>query len=322
MSNDVVIGVDGGGTKTRVAVANLGGCVLGTAEYGGASTEHNDPETAQQNLREGIWSALADANRSLSDVVALTAGIAGVGTGQDYAEAKRLLNIDGLTCEPQVVNDAVIAHIGAFCGDPGVIAVCGTGSVILGITADGDQIQNYDCLHYAGAAAHNLGERALHTILSGEASKSWEFGNRLLGRWDCDSVSDLRVAVQDENRFTNVVSGNPFDNVAPLITAAAVDGDSYAQSICDDALAEVVTGIRIVGGFLDAPVAVATAGSVLQSEYMTAELRQRFTDGEDYRVVGPSMSPVAGAVFDAIDRMESAGDAVAEQLTDHTIGYP
>lgn len=338
MSDDVVIGVDGGGTRTRVAVADLGGRVLGVAERGGASSEFNDPETARQNLREGVGDALADAGRSPGDVAALTAGIGGVAEQQDRAAAERALELDGLACEPRVVNDAVVAHVGAFRGDPGVVAICGTGSLVFGITADGEQVSNYDCLHYARAGAHNLGERALHALLSGEAPADWPLGDRLLDHWDCDSMADLRAAVCDEDWFTNASSGNPLDRTAPLVTAAAADGDRFARAICDDAVAEVLTGVRLVGGFLDAPVAVAPAGSVLRSDYMTAELRRQCADAEGYRAVEPAMSPVAGAVFDAIGRVAEADaeggadtgtgadagtdadDAVVERLTDHALG--
>jgi glucosamine kinase len=317
MSNDVVVGIDGGGTRTRVVVADIDGRVLGDAERGGASTEFNDPEAARQNLREGVRTALDSAGRSQDDVAALTAGIAGLGTPQDYTETEQFLDIDALACEACVVNDAVVAHLGALRGDPGIVAICGTGSFVFGVTADGEQVSNYDCLHYARAGAHTLGERALHALLSGEAPADWRLRDRLLDRWDCESVAHLRTAVRDEDRFTNVPSENPLDRVAPLITAAAADGDPFAQAICDAAIAGVLTGIRLVGGFLDTPVAVAPAGSVLLSEYMTGELRQQIADIEGYRVVDPAMSPVAGAVFDAIDRVTGTDDAVVERLTDH-----
>lgn len=322
MSDDVVIGVDGGGTKTRAVVAEFDGRVVGTAEQSGASTEHNTPETARRNLRDGVRNALDDARRSLDDIAALTAGIAGLNAPEDYAEAERFLDIDALPCEPRVVNDAVVAHIGALRGDPGIVIVCGTGSIVLGVTADGRRIRNYDCLHYARAAARHLGEQALHALLAGETPANWALRDRLLDRWDCESVSHLREAVCSDDRFDHSSSGNPLDRTAPLLTAAAADGDSIARTICDDALEEVLTGVRLVGGYLDEPVAVAPAGSVLRSTYMTTELRRRLADATDYRVVTPMMSPVGGAVFDAIDRVRKRSDGVVEQITDHPIGRP
>lgn len=320
MSDDVVLGVDGGGTRTRVAVADLDGRLLGVAERGGASVEFNDPEVARANLRGGVRAALSDAGRSVRDVAAFTAGIGGVGAPGAAEEAEQALAVDGLPCEVRVVSDAVVAHVGAFRGDPGVVAICGTGSVVFGVTSEGEQIRNYDCVHYARASAHDVGQRTLHAIVSGEAPAEWALTDRLLNRWECESVADLREAVRDTDRFTNASSENPFDRVAPLVTAAARDGNDFARTICDNAVEEVVTGVRIVGGYLDDPRSVAPAGGVLRSEYVTAELRRRVADVDGYRYARPAMSPVAGAVFDAIDRATGADDAVVERLADHPVG--
>lgn len=319
MDDDVVLGLDGGGTRTRVAVADRDGCVLGHAERGGASIEFNDPETARQNLEEGVRAALSDAGRSVDDVAAVTAGIAGLGLPDAVEEARRALDIDGLDCETRVVTDAEVAHIGAFQRDPGVVAICGTGSIVFGITADGDRISNYDCVHHAHAGARTLGERALHAILAREAPADWALADDLLDHWGYESEAALRAGVRDEDRFSDASPENPLDRVAPLITAAAADGDACAGAICDDAVTNVVTGIRVVGGYLDTPVSVAPVGSVLTSGYMAAELRRRISDFDGYQHVDPAMSPVRGAVFDAIDRVGGAGSVVVEQLSRHTV---
>jgi len=320
MSDDVVIGLDGGGTRTRAVVADLGGHVLGSAERGGASIEFNDADTAQENLRGAVRAALTDAGHSVHDVAAFTAGIGGIGAPGATEEAEQALDIDGLQCQPRVVSDATVAHIGAFCGNPGIIAIAGTGSLIFGVTAEGEQIQNYDCVHYARAGAHDIGERAVHRILAGDRPDR-ELSDRLLESWECGSVADLREAVRNEDRFTNASSENPFDRVAPLITAAAADGDTFAADICEAAVEEVVTGVRIVGGYLDTPTDVAPAGSVLSSEYMSAELRRQVETISGYQYVDPVMKPVAGAAFDALSRVNETDDVVTERLTDYPLGH-
>jgi len=218
-----------------------------------------------------------------------------------------------------VVNDSVVAHVGALGGDPGVVAVCGTVSSVLGITADGEQVRNYECDHYAAAAARHIGTSALHALLAGEAPEHWPLGERLLDCWGCASVRELRTAVREDGRFDTSSSGNPLDRVAPLVRAAA-DGVPTGRAICDEAIAEVLTGVRLVGGSLAAPVAVSSAGSVLRSEYVDAEIRRRIAETEGYHFVEPAMSPVGGAVFDAIDRVAPSGEAVRARVTEHPVG--
>ncbi|MFB6121783.1 MAG: hypothetical protein ABEJ68_11790 [Halobacteriaceae archaeon] len=275
---DVVVGLDGGGTHTRVAVAALDGRILGAAERGGASTEHNDPRAACANLRGGVRTAFDDAGRVPADVAALT-------------------------------------------GDPGVVALAGTGSIVLGRTADGEQVRNYDCGHYARTAARHVTQRALHAMLAGEVPADWPLGDRLLDRWGCDSLAALRSAVRDGARFSTTESGNALDSAAPLVTAAAADGDPTARALCDDAVDEMETGIRCVAGYLAPPVAITPVGSVLRSDYVRAELGRRF-DGTDRRVVDPVLSPVAGAVYDGIERTAGADENTVERLADHEVSRP
>ena len=321
MRGDVVVGLDGGGTRTRAVVAGLDGRVLSVAERGGASTEHNDPRAARANLRESVTAALTAADRSSTDVAAMTAGVAGLNAPVDYEEASAFLDFDAIPVEPAVVNDSVVAHAGALTGDPGVVPICGTGSIVLGVTTAGRRVRNYDCNHYARAAARHVAGRALHGLLAG--ATDWDLGKQLLDGWDCDDVSSLRRAVREDEQFSTAESGNALDRAAPLVTAAAADGDGRAMALCDDAVDEVETGVRCVGGYLDAdPVPVAPAGSVLRSDYLRAELRRRFESDGDYRVVEPTLSPVAGAAFDAIDRIEDADASVARRLTHHPVGRP
>jgi glucosamine kinase len=153
-------------------------------------------------------------------------------------------------------------------------------------------------------------------LLAGRAPADAVLTDRLLDRWGCASVADLRWAVREEDRFTNTSSENPFSDAAAVVAGAACDGDELARSVCEAAVADVVTGVRLVGGSLDAPVAVASAGSVLGSEFVGAEFRRRLASLEEYRYVEAAMRPVLGAVFDAIDRTTGVDDAVAARLAE------
>ncbi len=54
----------------------------------------------------------------------------------------RSLSISSLTFDDPVINsDLVIAHAGALAGQPGVIAVAGTGSAILGVGVNGARVK-------------------------------------------------------------------------------------------------------------------------------------------------------------------------------------
>lgn len=164
-SEHVVIGIDGGGTYTRVMICDLWGHVLSFVERGSASIYKD--EKAAQNVQGAIAEALRQANRTNEQVVALVAGIAGYDAPSDLEWITPLTELPGLSCPKWHVNDAVSAHSGALMGKPGIVVIAGTGSIIVGSTEDGQFIRNYDFHHYAVSAARSIAYDAVYEMLAG-----------------------------------------------------------------------------------------------------------------------------------------------------------
>jgi len=220
------------------------------------------------------------------------------------------VTLPGLECDPVCVNDAVVAHAGALRGEPGIVAICGTGSIVLGIGEDGREIRNYDLDHYAAAAARHLGRRLVHRLVSESVTGADDaFVEDVLAAWDLDDRAELRAAARDGDLLDTATSGNALDGVAPLITEAAADGVPVAQRVCDAAAREVVTGIEAVAGYVgSAPTTVALSGSVLRSPTIT----ERVTAGLDdrrFEVVEPALDPVAGATLLGLERITDGDGA-------------
>ncbi|GAB3029706.1 BadF/BadG/BcrA/BcrD ATPase family protein [Natronobiforma cellulositropha] len=311
-TDEVVVGVDGGGTTTSALVADTTGAVRSSAEGGGSNPQHNPEAAARDRVQETVTLALERADRSLADVAALTAGFAGFNEPSDREWAASFVALEGLECEPLCVNDAVVAHAGALRGEPGVVPICGTGSIVFAITAEGRVIRNYDLGHYADAAARHLGKRALYELVAGRGQEGdSDLVDALLERWEVDSRADLRRVLLETDAFSTETAGNRLDAVAPLLTEAADSGSTLAQRVCDDALAEVCVGIECVGGYLESPVSVAPTGSVLRSAYLHRRLREELEGGSarEFRVVEPAMNPVAGAAFVSLQRHLGEGPA-------------
>ena len=319
MGEQVVVGVDGGGTSTTALVAELNGTVLSIATGGGANPTHNRLRDAHDAVQSTIREALRDAQRDVSSVAALTAGFAGLDSPSDRQWADAFATLSSLSCEPVVVNDAVVAHAGALGGDPGVVAVCGTGSIAFGIDADGRQIRNYDLDHYAEAAARHLGRRLLHRLVAGEGGPADEsFVATVLDRWDVESRDELREAAIDGDLLATDESDNALDRVASLVTDAATADVPLAEAVCDAAIREVVTGITAVAGFLDeTPTRVALEGGVLRSESMTKRVAGGLAaaDGR-FEGVEPALPPAAGAALLGLERLDEDDPTTVGRLAD------
>jgi len=125
---DFFIGIDGGGTSCRAAVATADGIVVGTAKAGAANIL-TDLDGALTNIVGASRAAFADAGLDPETYASSCAllGLAGSNVG-DVTE--RLLARLPFR-RSDVVSDGLIALQGAFGNDDGAIAIIGTGTAYL-----------------------------------------------------------------------------------------------------------------------------------------------------------------------------------------------
>jgi len=135
MEQNILVGLDIGATNTRILIT----------EKSGKYIYHTKSEDFRQKekIEKTITRALAESERTLSEVFAICAGVAGCpykdGEGDELTvkQAYSLLDISGLTCKRHVRNDAAIAHMAYFPADQGIVAIAGTGSSIYGVNSSG-----------------------------------------------------------------------------------------------------------------------------------------------------------------------------------------
>ncbi|WP_238323007.1 N-acetylglucosamine kinase [Gorillibacterium massiliense] len=304
-NENVVMGIDGGGTHTRAMVCDLDGNVLAYTRKGAASIYKDG--NATQNVREAITEALKIAGKEASQVIGLAAGIAGYDSEADLNWIIPLTEIDGLDCPKWHVNDAVIAHSGALMGRPGIIAISGTGSNILAITESGSHLYNFDFRHYAASASRFLGYAAVHEVLAGYTGESdRRLIEAMLIHWDARSLQELYKQAQKGFEEDHQQRERTFGLFAPVVTEEAENGSAIAIRVCDRAIAQLKLGISLLRpSFSHGPVDVALIGSIATSDYFSRSLTEQLLHMADspFRVVQPAFSPSAGAVLYALNQL-------------------
>jgi len=317
----VVIGIDGGGTHTRALCCDLAGRVLAYAQTGGSHPYHN--ADASTNVQTAIREVITQAGRTMEDVVALAAGIAGVNIPDDHAWAETFTTLPGLLCPRLHVNDALVAHRGAFLAQPGIIAIAGTGSMIFAITDSGRQVRNFDFNHYAPTAARYLAYDAVYRILAGDTiATDAGFVEQVMAYWQVPDLAALREHAASNAKREERQVNRAYGGMAVLVTAAACEGVSLACAVCDTAVREFSIGIRLVGMmFASDTVALTLIGSAARSHYMRERLTHMLAEqvGKHYRLDEPVLAPVAGAVLLAL---EQHGIALDEPLLRTLAAHP
>jgi N-acetylglucosamine kinase-like BadF-type ATPase len=133
-SRRAVVGVDGGGTKTRAVVLGADFRVRGEGLAGASNPLRVGIAGAATAIREAIDRACEAAQVRRTDLIAAEIGLAGARRMELNARMREALLGLGIG-EIIVVGDADIALYGATEGAPGLIVIAGTGSICCGINA-------------------------------------------------------------------------------------------------------------------------------------------------------------------------------------------
>lgn len=161
--DNLIIGVDGGGTGCRAAIGTLRGGVLAQAE-GGRANVTSDPALAIGNVIKTVEAAATNGGIALDRLKGATAhlGLAGVMTRQDVQTVTSAVPYQNVT----VTDDRPTALNGAFDGHDGFLLSVGTGTIAAG-RKDGAYRSVGGWGFYVGDQASGswLGKKCLRQVL-------------------------------------------------------------------------------------------------------------------------------------------------------------
>src|ERR1039458_1314710 len=304
---NVVLGIDGGGTRTRASIVT-GERVLAHAENGSIKRLRVGAEAAEEHLRALLKDVYAQAG--VTGVRAASAGVASAampGTTEWITAVFQDFSIE----LSEVVGDEVIALDAAFRGGPGILQIAGTGSNNIGRAPDGSR----EC---AGGWSSHLGDEGsgywigLHSVRRALQAYDREEPTQILKKvgeiWGTASLDDL-VNLGDST------PGPDFAALAPAISELAQAGDPVAVEVLRQAAVDLVEFVLLVRAKLRrkhaiaGEVPVAWTGGVI--EHMPL-VREAFFAG--LKAAAPQM-PVAresvvsleGALWRAKRLAEAAG---------------
>lgn len=129
-------GVDGGGTKTALGLADAHGRELARRSGPAGLVDPRDPAASARVVAELLREARADAGLR-EPPAALCAGLAGVGHLAEREAVRQALVSASVARRVCVTTDGEVALEGALAGGAGILLIAGTGSVAWGRSEDG-----------------------------------------------------------------------------------------------------------------------------------------------------------------------------------------
>lgn len=261
------LGVDGGGTKTNIAIMNEVDEVVVEASGGPSNPLRVGVETAVTNIIKAVDSACDVVGLSRGDIVAATLGLAGV-RRTDIRERVRESFIERYRIRKTLVTtDADIALYGTTLGKPGAVVIAGTGSICLGVNDAGEKAIAGGWGPIAGdeGGGRGIADRALHSIAKasdgrGELTKLSE---QAAEYFRASSVENLIGAIYAPQMDNSRIAG-----FARLVVETAIEGDKIAVDIISDAGRELGTAAAAVLkrlGLQKRKVPIGCVGSIFKA---------------------------------------------------------
>ncbi|MFN8222979.1 MAG: BadF/BadG/BcrA/BcrD ATPase family protein [Gaiellales bacterium] len=303
--DELVLGVDGGNTKTIALVATRAGEIVGWGR-GGCADIYGAPtvEDALDEIRGAVRAALPEPGAVTHAVLSLA--------GADWQEDKDALRgwLSPLVpnAQVEVVNDAIGGLRAGIDDSVGVAVVLGTGGCIGSGGRDGARW--HSSWWGLNLGAWWIGREALEAVYAAELGMrpATALTEAALALWGDATVEELlhsfhrRVEPREEWESARF---------APHVLGLAHRGDAAAHEIVIAHAAKLADLAAVAARkvSLEPPYPLALLGGVLRGDgasLITAEVSRRLPGAE---LVRPSREPAAGALLLALDAAGAIGVA-------------
>lgn len=241
-----VIGIDGGGTSCRAALAAPDGSVVGRGASGSANIR-TDLSGARASIVKAAELALADAGLGPELVPRTSAvlGLAGANVGTYAQQVEAILPFKA----SRVVTDALIALEGAVGSGDGAMAILGTGTAYM--VRKGTEVRAI------GGWGFLIGDQGSGARIGRDLLEE-----TLLAHDDILPASPLTDAVlaiyrndpRDVVEFTTSARPGDFGGFAPMVFDHAAKGDATALRIVERARQAIEASLAALDPAPDAPL--------------------------------------------------------------------
>lgn len=276
MTSEWFIGIDGGGTKTDLALIDTDGSLVGRVQGSSSNRTVVGPEAAKDVLQSLIDETISQAGVKRR-ITAGWIGLAGADRPEDKAMFRVALanRIDNI----HITNDAELV----LSGNPdgiGIALIGGTGSIAFARNEAGVSGRSGGWGHIFGdeGSAYGVAVDALRAVAAATDGRGPEttLTGLLMSHWRVATPQQLILTIYGaEVRKSDIAAS------APVIVNAAREGDEVALRLLDSAavqLASLVGSLLQRVPFATPPSVAVTGGLLLQSPELRALVRQELVD--------------------------------------------
>jgi N-acetylglucosamine kinase-like BadF-type ATPase len=324
-----VLAIDGGNSKTDVALVGADGSVLASVRGGGSNHQGVGRDGMVTVLTGLVAAAASAAGLALDGPVAehTSACLAGADLPHEEAELVELIGALGWSATTSVVNDTfAVLRAGLDDDSPGshwgIGVVCGAGVNCVGVAPSGATTRFLALGHLSGdwGGGGELGPDALWHAMRAEDGRGPEtlLRTEVPAHFGLNRVEDVVTGV-----YLGKIDYSELHGLVPVLFAVAGRDDEVARQVvlhqADEVCVMATVAARRLGLDHGSPVAGTALPVVLGGSIMTARdpllwgtIRVRLAaelPGADVRIV--DVPPVTGAALLGLDHVGAPASAAA-----------
>lgn len=298
-----VLGIDGGGTKTKGVIADEFGVVYASETVGATNQNGVEIQLVEKELSALFASLKKQNNEAFIKLHTVFAGMSGV----DRPEAKKVMEALLSRFFPNHVNiiidnDGVNALYSGTLGVPGIVQIAGTGSITFGINANGERERagGWGYLIDDEGSGYDIGRAALNAVFKaydGRGPKT-TLTKRILEHFNVAEPPDLIQYIYEVGKARMAIAP-----LSKYVSEAADENDAVANQIIKMAGTKIANAISGLSGklFPDhvGPVPVVVVGGVFsRADLLIPIIQSKLQDmNRNVQIVQPKLAPVFGAVI-------------------------
>jgi len=234
----LLLGIDGGGTGCRAALATPEGRVLGRGK-GGAANIRTDLNGARASIVEAARQAFTEAGEDAAQIAGTPAllGLAGSNVGTYAEQLEAILPFR----KSVVVSDALISLEGAVGTGDGAIAALGTGTVYM--------VRHGGVARPVGGWGLNVGDQGSGARIGRELLEETLLAHDGLIKPSALTRALLAIFRDDPAdlvEFTTTAKPRDFGGFAPMVFEYAGKGDPVADRILARAVHFITESLRVM----------------------------------------------------------------------------
>lgn len=300
------VGVDGGGTKTEIAVSHADGIPVKTVLYPTCSYRSIPMEEAISRVVNGIRECLDSAGVSLADCAGCCVGMPSYGENQEndkiiMAEMEKVL----APMPIYLVNDGEVGWAGSLACEEGIHVVSGTGTIAFGR----DKNQTFD---RSGGWGYFMGDEGSCYWVGLEAMHL--FAKQADGRVPRGALYDIVTKafdLKDAYQLIDIAMAEFVthrDRVAGFqryAMQAALAGDESVNAIYEaaaDELASLVKALQTRLEFSMERIPVSYSGGLFCSEELILKPLRARVEALGCELQTPKRSAIEGALLLAMEK--------------------